>query len=273
MQIKRFQRPVPPPFYPAIGAFGSRMHPFFDEDDKSGGKKEDKTFTQEEVNSMVAREKGRWKEQNPGTSKEDTDDLARLRQEETDRKTKKDKDAGDFDRILKSKDDAHTEELGKRDANTDRLTKALKRDRCRGKLVSVAAKMNAIDPEEVADLLSGRMRLSDDLETEVLDEGGEVMLVAGKMISVEKMMEKWAKSRTHLFKPTDVKSQGSTGGSKTSDGGGKEYTADDIGKAKKAADDAEKAATEAGAPPGLVAKAFHLRSVADKLAAAKEKAA
>lgn len=151
-----------------------------------------------------------------GQSEEEKAELSRLRQAEKDRQTAEAERKGEWDRLRKSMEDEHSAAISKLSETGERLMNELNTERVRGRLVGAAAKSNAIDPEEIADVLERYCDLNDALQPVVKDRDGNIRYIAGREMSPEQLVEEHLGKRSHLVKPGSTgQGGGSRGGAST----------------------------------------------------------
>ena len=208
----------------------------------------EKTYTHSELSAIMAKERKSWERKYAGASQEERDELDRLR---TDQKAREQRDAeakGEWDRLKKSMAEEHQKALTDREQRIEKATGALKVERIRRALVSAAAKANAIDPEEVADLLERRCRLTEDFQVEVLDEAGQRAYRGGNELTPSELVEQYLTKKLHLVKAgTFGQGGGSKGGATVTEG---LRLTPELQGAKQALADAEKLA-KSGMPQDL----------------------
>jgi hypothetical protein len=96
----------------------------------------------------------------------------------------------------------------------ERLTRTISELRIDKALVTAAAANNAINPDQVRQLLKDRVKLGEDLEPIVLDEKGERQLNQnGEFMSVEEQVRAFLSENPHLVKPSPARSGGGSVGS------------------------------------------------------------
>lgn len=128
-----------------------------------------KTYTQEEVDNMMARMRGSLEKKllKPYQDLGDPEELRQLREEATKRQQEQQIKRGEFEKTLQELAQRKDEEIRKRDA-------IIKDYKVNVPLLSAAAKFNAVNAEQVKALLSTQVRLNNDGDVEVIDEKGSV---------------------------------------------------------------------------------------------------
>jgi len=154
----------------------------------------EKTYTQKEVDDMMARTKSAI--QKKVTSKyEDLGDPEELRQLKADyeaRKLEEQKKRGEFDAIIASLAAKKDEEIRKRDEIIKSYTVDLP-------LVNAAAQYGSVNPKQVQALLKPNLRLNDSGEVEVLDDKGTVRYSdKGQPFRVEDLVKEFLDTNPHF---------------------------------------------------------------------------
>ncbi len=157
-----------------------------------------KTFTQEEVNAILARTKSQL-EKKFASKYEDLGDPEQLRQIKTDWEKKQEEaqvKRGEFEKILQEKAQRWESEIQKRDA-------VIKDYKINTPLLSAAAQFRAVNAEQVKSLLSQNVRLSADGDVEVVDTKGAVRYKDnGTPLAVEDLVREFLDSNPHFVAPT-----------------------------------------------------------------------
>ena len=127
-----------------------------------------RTFTQEEVNALVARAKSSVEKKYSKTLEDlgDIDELRQLKQQAESKRNEDAKKRGDYDRLiseLASKKDA---EIAKRDA-------VIREYRLNTPLMEAASRLGAVNAEQVRALLANQVRLTEEGEIEIVDGSGQ----------------------------------------------------------------------------------------------------
>ena len=139
-------------------------------DDTGSSEKQDqaqKTFTQKEVDDMMARTKHSVSKKYERML-EDLGDLEELRSLKSDaerRRTEEAKKRGEFDKLMAELAEKKDQEIKKRDEIIRNYTVDMP-------LVDIAAQLGAVNPTQVKQLLKPFVRLNDAGEVEILDDRG-----------------------------------------------------------------------------------------------------
>jgi hypothetical protein len=157
-----------------------------------------KSYTQEEVDNMMARMKGSLQKKllKPYEDLGDPDELRALRVDAEKRQTEQQLKRGEFEKTLQELAAKKDSEISKRDA-------IIKEYKVNTPLVSAAAKFRAVAPEQVKSLLANNVRLNPDGEVEVVDDKGSVRYNdAGEPLAVEDLVRTFLDSNPHFVQST-----------------------------------------------------------------------
>jgi len=163
---------------------------------------ESKTFTQEELDRIVAdrvaREQRKFDKRLSGVDLDEAKDLlAKKEAAEIERQ----KERGEFDKILK-------QTVEKKDMEIQSYKSKLQQTLVDGAILGAASNNNAVNPTQVSQLLKTNTRLSDDGNVEVLDDNGTPRYNdSGDLLSVNEMVAEFLTVNPHMVKA----SQGGTG--------------------------------------------------------------
>ena len=163
---------------------------------------ESKTFTQDELDRIVAdrvaREQRKFDKRLSGVDLDEAKDLlAKKEAAELERQ----KERGEFDKVLK-------QTVEKKDAEIQSYKSKLQQTLVDGAILGAAANSNAVNPNQVSQLLKDQTRLSDDGTVEVLDANGVPRYNdSGDLLSVNEMVAEFLTVNPHMVKA----SQGGTG--------------------------------------------------------------
>jgi hypothetical protein len=153
-----------------------------------------KTFTQDEVNSILARTKSQL-EKKYASKYEDLGDPEELRNIKSDyekRQQEQQIKRGEFEKTLQEKAAKWESEILKRDS-------VIKEYKVNVPILSAAAKFNAVNAEQVKSLLAQNVRLNSEGEVEVVDEKGSVRYNdKGEPVAVEELVRGFLDSNPHF---------------------------------------------------------------------------
>ena len=154
----------------------------------------EKTYTQKEVDDMMARTKSAIQKK-VSSKYEDLGDPEELRQLKADyeaRKLEESKKRGEFDKIIAELAAKKDEEIRKRDEVIRNYTVDMP-------LVDTAAKFGAVNPKQVQALLKPNLRLGENGDVEVLDEKGTVRYSdKGQPFKVEDLVREFLDTNPHF---------------------------------------------------------------------------
>ena len=171
---------------------------------------ESKTFTQEELDRIVADRVAR--ERRKLDKKLDGIDIEEARQimlEREQAQIERQKEKGEFEQVLK-------QTVEKKDLEIAAMRAALESTKIDGALLSAASKHNAVDSEQVSQLLRNRVKLSDDGSVEVLDDNGAVRYNdKADPLSVDELVGDFLTANPHFVRASagGAGTQGMAGGS------------------------------------------------------------
>ena len=163
-------------------------------DDSASQAQAAKTYTQEEVDNMMARMKGSLQKKllKPYEDLGDPEELRQIRQEYEKRQQAEQIKRGEFEKTLQ-------ELAAKKDAEIQKRDSIIKEYKVNVPLLSAAAKFNAVNAEQVKALLSNNVRLNSEGEVEVVDEKGSVRYNdRGEPIAVEELVRGFLDSNPHF---------------------------------------------------------------------------
>jgi hypothetical protein len=157
-----------------------------------------KTYTQDEVNDMMARMKGSLQKKllKPYEDLGDPETLRSLKSEAEQRAQEQQIKRGEFEKTLQDLAAKKDLEIQKRDT-------VIKEYKVNTPLLSAAAQYRAVNAEQVKALLSGNVRLNNDGEVEVVDTKGAVRYNdAGEPLQVNDLVREFLDSNPHFVQPT-----------------------------------------------------------------------
>ena len=157
-----------------------------------------KTYTQEDVDNMMARMRGSLEKKllKPYQDLGDPEELRQLRADAEKRQTDQQIKRGEFEKTLQELAAKKDSEIQKRDA-------IIKEYKVNSPLLSAAAKHRAVAPEQVKQLLINSVRLNDEGDVEVIDEKGSVRYTdKGEPVGVEDLVQEFLLSNPHFAQAT-----------------------------------------------------------------------
>jgi len=168
-----------------------------------------RTYTQDEVDGMMARMKGSL-EKKLLKPYEDLGDPEQLRSIKTDwekRQQETQVKKGEFEKVLQEKAAKWEAEISKRDS-------IIKEYKVNVPILSAAAKYNAVNAEQVKALLSQNVRMNDSGDVEVVDAKGSVRYNdKGESLQVEDLVKEFLDTNPHfkLANPTTTNTRSNIG--------------------------------------------------------------
>lgn len=154
----------------------------------------DKTYSQKEVDDMMARMKGSLQKKllKPYEDLGDPDELRSIKSEWEKRQQEQQIKRGEFEKTLQELAAKKDSEIQKRDA-------VIKDYKVNMPLLSAAAKYRAVAPEQVKALLGSSVRLNSEGEVEVVDTKGSVRYNdAGEPLQVDDLVREFLDSNPHF---------------------------------------------------------------------------
>ena len=158
----------------------------------------EKTFTQKEVDDMMARLKGSItrKLENKYSDLGDVEELRQLKTEAEERQRKEQIKRGEFEKTLQ-------ELAAKKDSEIQKRDSIIKEYKVNTPLLNAAAKYRSVNPEQVKQLLSNQVRLSEGGDVEVVDNNGSVRYNdSGAPIGVDDLVKEFLDTNAHFVAPT-----------------------------------------------------------------------
>ena len=171
---------------------------------------ESKTFTQEELDRIVADRVARTKRQyDKRLDGIDLDEARQLLQDRQNAEIEKQKERGEFEEILKAT-------VQKKDQEIHTYKQRLAHQLVDGALLEAASRNNAVSADQVSQLLRGSVRLSEDGTAEVYDANGTPRYNdQGDPLSVNELVGDFLSANPHFVKASvgGAGSQAAVGGS------------------------------------------------------------
>jgi len=168
-------------------------------------KTESKSFTQEQLDNIVqARLMAERKKYERKMEEEDKQKTELLKQKQLEEAKSK----SEIEKLMK-------ERIAEKDSEITRYKTEIKKEKIDNSILSVASKNNAINPQQVVQLIEKEVKLNDDGRIEVLDNNSNIRYNAkGELLTIEDRVKEFLDTNPH-FRNATV--QGS--GSKASIGG------------------------------------------------------
>lgn len=157
-----------------------------------------KTYTQEEVDNMMARMKGSLQKKllKPYEDLGDPEELRNMKTQAEKLRQEEALKRGEFEVVLK-------ELASKKDAEIQKRDSVIKEYKVNTPLLSAAANNRAVNPEQVKALLANNVRLNEDGEVEVIDAKGAVRYNdSGSALGVNDLVREFLDLNPHFVQPT-----------------------------------------------------------------------
>lgn len=168
-----------------------------------------KTFTQEELDRIVADRLSRQQRQlDKRLDGIDLDEARELMAQRESAKLEQQKERGEFESVLK-------QTVEKKDQEITNWKKRYEQKEVDGALLSAAANNSAVSPEQVSELLRGSVSLSEDGTVEVFDKNGTPRYNdKGELLTVVELVSEFLTANPHFVKASQggAGSSGATGG-------------------------------------------------------------
>ena len=154
----------------------------------------EKTFTQAEVNAILAKTKSQLEKKYVSKYEElgDPDQLREIVSQHQRSQQEQQLKRGEFDRVIQ-------ELAAKKDAEIQKRDKVIESFKVETPIVDAAARYRAVNPDQVKALIRNSVRLNQDGEVEVLDDKGGVRYDdSGRPVSVDSFVQSWLQSNPHF---------------------------------------------------------------------------
>ena len=153
-----------------------------------------KTYTQKEVDDMMARTKTAVTKKLTSKYEElgDPDELKTIVNNYQKVQQEQQLKRGEFDKVIQ-------ELAAKKDAEIQKRDRVIESFRVETPIVEAAARYRAVNPEQVKALIRSQVRLNQEGDVEVLDDKGVVRYDdSGKPVSVDSFVQSWLQSNPHF---------------------------------------------------------------------------
>ena len=161
-----------------------------------------RVYTQQEFDDAMAKMKAvvQKKAAKPYEELGDVEELRRLKTDADRRQQEEQVKRGEFEKILQDL-------AAKKDAEISRRDRVIQEYRVDVPLVSTAARLRSVNPEQVKSLLKSQVRLNGDGEVEVVDTTGAVRYNdKGQPLGVEDLVQDFLASNPHFVQATPATS-------------------------------------------------------------------
>ena len=157
-----------------------------------------KSYTQEEVDNMMARMRGSLEKKllKPYADLGDPDELRTIKTDWEKKQQEQQIKRGEFEKTLQELAAKKDSEISKRDA-------IITEYKVNTPLISAAAKYRAVNADQVKALLQGSVRLNSDGDVEVIDAKGAVRYKDnGEALQVDDLVDEFLKQNPHFVQAT-----------------------------------------------------------------------
>ena len=157
---------------------------------------ENKTFNQDQVNNIISQrleaEKKKYETQLAEIKKKEEEALK-------EKELKEAKSKQEIEKLMQQR-------IAEKESEILKYKTEIKKERIDNSVLSVASKMNAVNPQQVVDLLKSEIKLNDDNRTEVLDKNSNIRYnERGELLTIEERVKEFLDANPHF-------SQGSKSG-------------------------------------------------------------
>ena len=159
---------------------------------------QERTYTQKEVDDMAARLRASVtkKIQKQYEDLGDIEELRAMRQQAERQRIEEATKQGNFERVLQDL-------ASKKDAEIARRDEIIRNYRIDNPLLDAAARMRAVAPDQVRNLLRNSVRLNADGEVEITDENGDVRYSErGRALTVDELVGDFLNRNPHFVQAT-----------------------------------------------------------------------
>ena len=141
---------------------------------------ENKTFNQDQVNNIISQrleaEKKKYESQLAEIKKKEEEALK-------EKELKEAKSKQEIEKLMQQR-------ISEKDTEILKYKTEIKKERIDNSVLSVASKMNAVNPQQVVDLLKSEIKLNDDNRTEVLDKNSNIRYnERGELLTIEERVK------------------------------------------------------------------------------------
>ena len=153
-----------------------------------------KTYTQQDVDNMMARMKGSLEKKllKPYEDLGDPDDLRQLKADAEKRQQEQQLKRGEFEKTLQ-------EMAAKKDAEISKRDSIIREYKVTTPVLNAAAKYRAVNPDQVRTLLQSNLRLNNEGEVEIVDTQGAVRYTdSGAPLAVDDLVREFLDSNPHF---------------------------------------------------------------------------
>lgn len=168
-----------------------------------------KTYTQQDVDNMMARMKGSIEKKllKPYEELGDPETLRQLKADAEKRQQEQQLNRGEFEKTLQEKAAKWEAEIAKRDS-------VIREYKVNTPVLNAAAKYRAVNPDQVRSLLQSNLRLNNEGDVEIVDTQGSVRYDdRGAPLAVDDLVREFLDSNPHFVSaaPATTNSQSNVG--------------------------------------------------------------
>lgn len=158
----------------------------------------EKTYSQKEVDDMMARMRGSLENKLLKPYKElgDPEELRQLKDRAEQQRQQEQIERGEFEKTLQ-------ELAAKKDSEIQRRDQIIKEYKLNTPLLNAAAKYKSVNPEQVKSLLQNQLTLDENGEAVVVDSSGAIQYDdSGKPKGVDSLVQEFLASNPHFVQPS-----------------------------------------------------------------------
>ena len=154
-------------------------------------KAEQQTFTQDQLDNIIKSrlEAEKTKHQRQLDEQKKKDDEVLKEKQLQDAKTK-----AEIEKLMK-------ERIAEKDTELMNMKNMIKKEKIDNSVMSVASKMNAVNPQQIVELMKSNIKLSDDNRIEVLDKHNNIRYNdKGELLTIEESVKEFLDTNPHFSK-------------------------------------------------------------------------
>ena len=146
-------------------------------------------FTQEQLDNII---KQRLQAEQSKYTRQLEEQKKAEEEAQKDRAIKEAKTKADLEKLMQEK-------IASKDAELQKMKADIKKEKIDNSLLSVASRYNAINPQQVTDLIKNQVRLSDDNRIEILDNNSNIRYnPKGELFSIEDRVKEFLEANPHF---------------------------------------------------------------------------
>ncbi len=146
-------------------------------------------FTQEQLDNII---KQRLQAEQSKYTRQLEEQKKAEEEAQKDRAIKEAKTKADLEKLMQ-------ERISSKDAELQKMRTDIKKEKIDNSLLSVASRHNAINPQQVTDLIKNQVRLSDDNRIEILDNNSNIRYnPKGELFSIEDRVKEFLEANPHF---------------------------------------------------------------------------